>query len=165
LKIRPLTLGDEKKILALFESVALFSKEEQEVLRELLSVQLADLRQEKSTSEYNFIVTEEDQGTDGGVLSSFLCYGATPMTSGTYDLYWIGTGTRYERQGKAQSLLLHLMTVLKEQQGRLVRIETSGKEAYEGTVRFYQKMRFFEEARIKDFYSEGDDLIVYFARL
>jgi hypothetical protein len=42
--------------------------------------------------------------------------------------------------------------------------ETSGTPHYESTRKFYLGMGYQAEARIKDFYSQGDDLVIYIKR-
>ena len=46
-----------------------------------------------------------------------------------------------------------------------VRVETSAMEAYGPTRGFYAGMRYTEEARFRDFYRAGDDLIILAKRL
>jgi hypothetical protein len=41
-----------------------------------------------------------------------------------------------------------------------VRVETSATEDYGPARGFYQSMRYLEEARFRDFYKVGDDLIL-----
>ena len=54
---------------------------------------------------------------------------------------------------------------LLEEQGRLIRVETSSTEAYGPTHGFYERTHFREEARLRDFYKPGDDLIILTKRL
>ncbi len=42
--------------------------------------------------------------------------------------------------------------------------ETSGTVSYEGTRSFYERMGYIMEARIRDFYSVGDDLAIFIKR-
>jgi ribosomal protein S18 acetylase RimI-like enzyme len=44
---------------------------------------------------------------------------------------------------------------------RLVVVETAGRPAYAATRAFYQARGYHPTARIPDFYSRGDDLVVY----
>jgi hypothetical protein len=58
-----------------------------------------------------------------------------------------------------------MKVVLTHKEARMIRIETSGKDNYVSTRSFYQSIKLVEEARLKDFYSVGDDLIIYMLRL
>jgi ribosomal protein S18 acetylase RimI-like enzyme len=46
-----------------------------------------------------------------------------------------------------------------------VRVETSQSEGYGAARKFYDRLAYPERARFKDFYKEGDDLIVFFKNL
>ena len=45
--------------------------------------------------------------------------------------------------------------------GKLILIETSGKEHYSGERKFYEKNGYDVQTVIKDFYRKDDDLYVY----
>lgn len=100
-----------------------------------------------------------------GQLLGYVCYGPTPMTQGTYDLYWIASAPEARGQGVGAKLLAAMEADLRAQAGRLVRVETASKEGYGGTHRFYAATGYEEEARFRDFYSPGDDLIILRKRL
>ncbi len=95
----------------------------------------------------------------------YVCYGPTPMTDGTYDLYWIASDPAVRGQGVGASLISGMEGDLRRQKARLIRVETSATEAYGPTRGFYASMKYNEEARIRDFYKVGDDLIMLTKRL
>jgi len=45
--------------------------------------------------------------------------------------------------------------------GRLYIVETSGRESYLPTRKFYEKIGYTIAACVKDFYAVGDDKIIY----
>ncbi|MBN1332708.1 MAG: GNAT family N-acetyltransferase [Synergistales bacterium] len=97
-----------------------------------------------------------------GRLSGFLIYGKTPMTEHSYDLYWIVVSPCYQRQGIGRRLVREMEEdILRSAARGIIRIETSGKSAYEGQRHFYLSLGYGESGRIKDFYSDGDDLVTY----
>jgi len=49
--------------------------------------------------------------------------------------------------------------------GRMCIIETSSREIYSPTRKFYAKMGYHEEGRIAGFYTPGDDKVIYVKRL
>jgi len=101
----------------------------------------------------------------GGALAGFIIYGPTPMTRGTYDLYWIATAPHLRGGGFGSRLLSEMERDLRAQGARLVRVETSGTDGYEATRGFYDARGYLETARISDFYRPGDDLIILTKRL
>lgn len=155
--IRALVKSDFESMLKLLKGIPLFVQDELDVVLELADLYLNDTK----NNDYLFFVTEESNKE----LSSFICFGPTPMTIGTYDLYWIGTKQGFEKKGLAKNLINFMIDYLKQNDGRLIRVETAGKDSYNGTQLFYEKINFNEEARIRDFYANGDDLIIFTYRV
>ena len=61
-----------------------------------------------------------------------------------------------------RSLLLgHVEKDIRAQEGRLLLIETSTLPHYEPTRRFYERYGYARECVIRDYYSEGDDKVVF----
>lgn len=96
---------------------------------------------------------------------AYACFGKTPMTDATYDLYWLVTSGAQRGRGLGQTLLAAVERELAGRQARNFRVETSSLEGQGGAVRFYQKVGYREVGRIADFYRPGDDLITLLKRL
>ncbi len=90
-----------------------------------------------------------------------MTYGPTPLTVGTYDLYWMAVDPRAQGRGHGRALVLWLEAYVKDAGGRLLIIETSSVPKYEPTRRFYLGLNYTEVARIPDFYQPGDDRVIY----
>jgi len=100
-----------------------------------------------------------------GELLGYACYGATPGTDGTYDLYWIAVHPEYQGTGSGSRLLDEVERRLNEREARLLIVETSARIDYESTRRFYERRGYAEHARLNDFYAFGDDRVIYAKRL
>ena len=101
----------------------------------------------------------------GSTVVGYICYGPTPLTEGTWDLYWAAV-TREERgQGIGSALWKAAEEEIKQAQGRLALIETSSTSEYENTRRFHLGRGYGEIARIPDFYAPGDDKLILQKRL
>jgi ribosomal protein S18 acetylase RimI-like enzyme len=101
----------------------------------------------------------------GSEVAGAIAFGDTPMTAGTWDLYWIATDPARRRQGVGALLLGAMEAELHRRGARLIRVETSGTAGYDGTRAFYERFGYHETARIPDFYRPGDDLVVFTRRL
>jgi ribosomal protein S18 acetylase RimI-like enzyme len=97
----------------------------------------------------------------GGAPEGWICYGPTPCTTGTFDIYWIGVSAKSQGKGYGRALLDHAEGDIRRKQGRLVVIETSGRPLYDATRGFYLKTGYCETARIPDFYAPGDARVIY----
>jgi ribosomal protein S18 acetylase RimI-like enzyme len=95
----------------------------------------------------------------------YACFGPTPMTDGTWDLYWIVTAPEARGRGVAGALLASMEAEIGALGARMVRVETSGQELYQAAQRLYRRRGYPEVARIVDFYKPGDDLITMIKRL
>jgi hypothetical protein len=56
-------------------------------------------------------------------------------------------------------------TIIKNLKGRMITVDTSGSQRYLPTRQFYEKLGYHNEACIKDFYSVGDDKVIYIKRI
>ncbi|WP_239470448.1 GNAT family N-acetyltransferase [Archangium violaceum] len=139
----------------MIQRIETFSPEEVTV-----AIELVDLALQPNNQDYKILVADRD-----GKLVGYVCYGPTPMTEGTYDLYWIASDPAVRGQGVGASLISGMEGDLRRQKARLIRVETSATEAYGPTRGFYASMKYNEEARIRDFYKVGDDLIMLTKRL
>jgi len=101
----------------------------------------------------------------GGTLLGYACYGATPCTLGTWDLYWIAVHPTAQGHGVGTALLDEIERRVRELDARLLVIETSSKSDYAATRGFYRARGYEAAARVPDFYDDGDDRVIYIKRL
>jgi ribosomal protein S18 acetylase RimI-like enzyme len=134
-------------------STGFFRDDETDVAVELVQEAL-DKGQEKS-GYYFLFATDED------TACGFVCFGPTPCTVGTFDLYWIVVDDRFRGKGIGLELLRRTELALREMNARKLYIETSSTEKYLPTRKFYLKAGYTEEARLKNFYLTGDDKVIY----
>jgi ribosomal protein S18 acetylase RimI-like enzyme len=114
-------------------------------------------------SWYHFIVAREPN--QGREILGFACYGQRPLTEGTYDLYWIAVDGNQRGRGIGKILLNTVEERLRARGARLLIAETEGKPAFDPTRRFYLSAGYTLEARIRDFYKPGEDLVMFTKRL
>lgn len=124
------------------------------------ALELIDLAIQGTSSDYLILVAVREDKVVG-----YVCYGPTPMTEHTFDLYWIASDPVVRGQGVGGALVSAMEGDLRRRHARLVRVETSATEAYGPTHGFYAAMKYTEEARIRDFYKQGDDLIILTKRI
>jgi len=153
MKIRPIVAKDRQVILELIHLTGLFTKEEERVAMEVIDVCLTKSGQQ----DYIIVVIENEQGA----IAGYMCYGPTPMTEGVVDLYWLAVHPGKHRQGYGKALIQWLEKAVQENKGRLIVIETSSRDKYAATRNFYQRLGYAENARIRDFYCPGDNLLIY----
>jgi len=147
--------GHRSRILETLKATNSFRDEEIDVALELFDDSMA------GSPDYEFIGAFSADGE----LIGYACYGATPGTLGTYDLYWIAVHPEHQGTGGGSRLLGEVERRLREREARLLVVETSARTDYETTRRFYERREYRETARLSDFYAFGDDRVIYAKRL
>lgn len=167
---RTLTVGSlnhshRQHIEAIVRATGVFSDGEVDVALELFDETFASPDRRTSpdadpTADYEFVGVFLDKA-----LVGYACYGATPSTDRTFDLYWIAVHPSAQRIGAGAALMNEVERRLEERRARIVVIETSSRDDYAPTRRFYHQRGYQEAARLHDFYSPGDDRVVLTRRL
>lgn len=147
--IRPTTREDTTALLSLAEATGLFPPEGLELLRQMLAESFDD-------SSDSFWLTDDD-GSPVGVA---YCE-PERMTEGTWNLQMILIHPKHQGQGRGTQLLQSVEQAVTKRSGRMLIVETSGLPDFEQTRNFYGKCGYGTEARIRDFYSAGDDKVVF----
>ncbi len=151
--ITVLTSEDVQAIHQIDASTTVFNPEEVTTVDEMVQEYLAEGAEKTG---YYFIVCREE-----GRVLGYACYGPRALTDRTYDLYWIAVDPNARGGGIGRKLLAAAEQGIRELGGRLMIVETSGKPEYESTRAFYRATDYLEEAHLKDFYADGDDLVIF----
>jgi ribosomal protein S18 acetylase RimI-like enzyme len=157
--IRPLASHDRERVREIVVATGHFNDVEIETAMELVDAWLA----EGEASDYlTYVLTDSSTtAASTGAVRGYVCVGPTPLTEGTYDLYWIAVDPRAQGHGNGRVLLRFAEDEVRRRGGRLLLIETSSQELYGATARFYERNGYALVARIPNFYHVGDDKLVY----
>ena len=107
----------------------------------------------------------ESQDDDAAEVLGYVCFGPTPLTESTYDLYWIAVDKSKHRGGVGKRLMKFTEEEVARRGGRLLLIETSSQETYGGTIQFYERTGYELVGKIKEYYKPGDDKLIFVKRL
>ncbi|NCQ18653.1 MAG: N-acetyltransferase [Ignavibacteria bacterium CG_4_8_14_3_um_filter_37_9] len=150
--IRKLKQADRPSLETILRKTKNFHAEEVDVALELIDIALLNNGQ----SDYHIFVSEEH-----GKISGYHCTGKRPLTDGVYDLYWIVVDPESSGKGIGKKLVQHAENFVRGRNARWLLAETSSKELYLATQKFYFKNEFSIVAKINDFYAVGDALLVF----
>lgn len=154
LTLRPLARTDRAPIQAILRATGVFNDAEVDVALELVDA--------PASAGYQFIVAEiAESAPRRARVAGYSCFGATPMTDGVFDLYWIAVDPELHGSGVGRKLMDATENAIRALGGRMVVIETASKPSYDKTRAFYLAYGCREVARIPDFYAVGDDKVVY----
>lgn len=150
-------LADTAEIVQLIADAGVFSQLDIDCVRELLD----EYHQAPDHGGYAFLIYRP--AGERSILG-MICYGPTPLTEGTYDLYWLCTSPRARRSGIAHQLFAAMEEALAAQKARLLVIETAGSAGYQPAREFYLAQGAQRQCTIPDFYLPGEDLVMYVKR-
>lgn len=171
LRLAALRPEHRSDIEAIVRATGVFSEEEIAVALELfddalgsrlsaLGAEGLELKAQSRTSDYEFVGAFTNDR-----LIGYACFGLTPATDRTYDLYWIAVHPEAQRTGAGAALMSEVERRLEARRARLVVVETSSREDYAPTRQFYHRRGYEEHARLRDFYAPGDDRVILTRRL
>ena len=147
-----MTIGDKAAVIQLLRNTPEFKPFEIAVAEEVID----DYLQNPTDSGYYALVALVDSEVIG-----YICYGPTPLTDGTWDIYWIAVSPIFQRLGIGKALLLSVEKQCQKASGRIIVIETSSTMHYEKSRRFYISQGYELVSQIKDFYTIGDDKLIF----
>jgi ribosomal protein S18 acetylase RimI-like enzyme len=143
---------DIASIHGILSSTGFFYREEIEI-----GVELALDRLERGPeSGYSFLFADVS-----GRVAGYTCFGEIPCTFGSFDLYWIAVHPDFQRKGIGEFLLKETEKLAVNMGCRRIYIETSARELYAPTQKFYKRCGYRKEAFLKDYYTPGDGKIIY----
>ena len=147
---------DKTAILRMLRKMPEFKPPEVTVAEEVLDSYLNDAVR----SGYYVFVADIDS-----IVVGYICYGPTPLTEATWDIYWLAVAPKQQSKGIGKSLLSFAEENIKKTSGKIVVIETSSKPEYEASRHFYLAQGYELVCQIADFYAPGDDKVIFLKRL
>ncbi len=148
--LRPVGRAHRARLETLVRDTGLFREAEVRTAVELLDEAL------DGDDDYRFL-----GAFDGDELVGYACYGPTPDTLGTFDLYWIAVEKKRQGSGIGTQLVTAVEKTLSTVGGRLIVVETSSRSDYDATRSFYEAKGYTKTATIPGYYATGDDLVIY----
>jgi ribosomal protein S18 acetylase RimI-like enzyme len=143
--IRPLARGDLDRVAYLVEANAMFPAE-------MLGAMTAGHLDGDSSQRWIVAAGERIEGV--------AYYGPEPLTDGTWNVLMICVDPGAHGMGIGTTMMRHIEAELRTQGMRLLLVETSGLPTFERTRQFYDMLGYDREARIRDYYSDGDDKVI-----
>jgi ribosomal protein S18 acetylase RimI-like enzyme len=102
---------------------------------------------------------------DGQGLASVLFYRPEDAADRAYDLTMIAVRPDLQGGGRGAALMRHAEDDLRQRRQRLLIVRTSGTEQYARTRAFYRALAYTEHTRVPDYWTDGDDLVLFTKRL
>ena len=144
--------SDIRIVREIVESTGFFHPPEVDVAVELVAERL----QRGVASGYFFVFAER-----GGQPVGYSCYGPIACTTSSFDVFWIAVHRDAQQDGLGKRLMSLTEDLIRAQGGRRIYVETSGRDNYLPTRRFYDRCGYMFAAELPEFYGEGDSKVIY----
>jgi ribosomal protein S18 acetylase RimI-like enzyme len=158
--IRPMVAADRSGVFRILETAGNFTPEEVATALELIDEWL-ELGEHSGYLTYVLEARDEDASE----VLGYVCFGSTPLTESTYDMYWIAVDKSKHRGGVGKRLMKFAEEEVVRRGGKLLLIETSSQETYGGTIQFYERTGYELVGKIPEYYKPGDDKLIFAKRL
>jgi ribosomal protein S18 acetylase RimI-like enzyme len=149
--IRPTIPDDFPVLVTMTENTGLFKPIELQALGEVLDDYAGN-----SSAGHRCVTAEQD-----GQVLGFAYFAPAAMTDRTWYLWWIVVRQDLQSKGIGSALLRHVEQEIADLKGRVLFVETGSLPHYELTRRFYIKHAYEKHALLKDYYAEGDSMVVF----
>ncbi len=150
--IRRARNADRQPVLLILTATRFFRPDELKVAKEVFD----DSLKKKFRNAYLSFAAHYAKKTVG-----WICFGPTPCTVGTFDIYWVVVAPSFQHRGIGSRLVRFAEEKIKKYKGRMIAIDTSASTRYKTTRSFYERNHYQQTAVIKNFYAPGDHKIIY----
>ena len=150
--IRPITSGDSEAVVWLAVGSRLFPADETEPLDRMMAEYFGG-----NIDEGHACIIDEDQGEPIGAAY----YQPRSAADRVWDLTMIAVRADRQGLGRGTALMRHVEGALRAGGHRMLLVETSGIAAFEPTRMFYAKLGYEKEARVRDYWAAGDDMVLF----
>ena len=152
LTIRPTLPTDTNHLKNILNTIELFPAE-------MLNEMIADYLNNQATEQIWSTAVADKVPVGFGYCAPEM------LTEGTYNLYAIGVKANLQGNGIGGQMISYLEDQLKKKGHRVLIVETSSGDDFSLTRKFYENLGYQKEAVIRDFWSEGEDKVVYWKKL
>ena len=151
---------DSYRVQRILESAGHFRHAEINVALEL--VDEWHVRGEEA-SGYHFAFAEDEVPSTATERTThgFACFGPIACAIFRWDIHWIAVHKESRGKGVGAQLLAVAEAEAAKHGAVRMYIDTSGRDEYIPTRRFYENHGYRAEVRLKDFYADCDDKLVY----
>jgi GNAT superfamily N-acetyltransferase len=149
--IRPAAPEDSAAVIDLVIAAEMFSNNDAGFLEGMLADYF------DGNKEDGHVCVIDDEGGPLGVAY----YQPEPAADRVWDLTMIAVRPVRQGQGRGAEMLRRVEEDLRSGGGRLLLVETAALARYDSTRAFYVKCGYEEEARVRDYWAVGDDLVVF----
>jgi ribosomal protein S18 acetylase RimI-like enzyme len=152
--------SDKDAMIAVAEASGLFETDQTDELAQMLDAHFSNEGDGGESSDV-WVVDEDDSDNNNNRIVGLAYIAPERMTQGTWNLYLIAVHPDSQKQGRGTALLHYVENMLAKKGERILLVETSGLDDFAYVRAFYKKNGYDQEACIREFYTAGEDKIVF----
>ena len=149
--IRPATREDSRSVADIAVESGLFSPHDVGIVTAMMT----DYFTARSDQGHVCLIDEDDEPLAVAYVEP------APATDRTWYLTMIAVRLRRQGEGRGAALVQHVEDHLRVRDQRLLLVQTSGLAAFERTRAFYDRCGYEREARVRDYFEPGDDMVLF----
>ena len=157
--IRRTVPADVPRLIELTNSTGFFRPEEIVGLREVLDDYFAQFANDPSANHVCFTFEQD------GRIAGYVYIGEAELSDRGWYVWWIAVDPTIHKRGIGRELMKEAEEEARRRGGRVMFVETSGMANYAPTRRFYLRNGYDQEAVLRDYYRDGDDMVIFRKRL
>ena len=150
--VRPAVDRDRAAVVEVVIAAGMFDRDGARVVDDLLR----DKAPSAGSDEYRCVVAERDGEVVGVGFAE-----VRPVTDRVWELTMLGVHPDDQRAGHGAAMLATIEREVAAHGARLMVVETSATAEFSAARAFYARSGYDEEARIRDYWTDGDDLVVF----
>jgi len=149
--IRPATREDSQAVANIAVESGLFSPHDVGIVTAMMTAYFT-----ANSDEGHLCLIDEDDETQAVAYVE-----PAPAADRTWYLTMIAARLRRQGEDCGAALIQHVEDHLRARDQRLLLVQTSGLAAFERTRAFYDGCCYEREARVRDYYEPGDDMVLF----
>jgi GNAT superfamily N-acetyltransferase len=151
--LRGIEPGERKDVEAILRSTGYFYEFE---IQTALDIADETISEGMERSGYYWMKIADEDG-----IVAFANYGKNAFSTHSWELYWIAVHHNSRNKKLGSVLLKAIEDDVRNMNGKILWIETSGRPLYASTEGFYRRNGYELQASLKDFYGPGDPKQIY----
>jgi GNAT superfamily N-acetyltransferase len=151
--LKGISENDRNQIEDILRSSGFFYDFEIDIARDLVN---DTLTYGTEISGYNWMMLYE-----GDTLLAFANYVKNSFSVHSWDLYWLAVHQNFRHKKLGSVLLKEVENDIRSSGGKILWLDTSGRQLYTPTEQFYRSNGYTLQASLPDFYAPGDPKQIY----
>lgn len=148
-----ITPNDYEVVYRLLEKSGFYYESEINICLQMME---ETIEYDNEKSDYHWLIVEGNNNIVG-----FACFGKNRMTEDSWEVFCIAVDKNHKDKGFGSLILKEVERIAMGSKANRIWIQTSGKNKFIPTAKFFESKEYEKVATLPDFYSKGDHKIIF----